>query len=129
MPNIPVLIAKGYRHTVEARAQMSAIRKGRPGPWSNGMPDLMKDRLRTAHAGKPCNFTKIEDLRKNAHHANEGRRKPVMCVTDGKTYGSVTEAAKAYDLTFGRVSYLCRGDHKARCGLEFRFAEAVQNDL
>jgi group I intron endonuclease len=117
---------KGYRHTEEARALMSATRKGRPGPWSNGMSEKMKNRLRAANAatiGKPRTEREVQARQKNARLANEGRRKPVICVTDGEMYGSVTEAAAAYGLTNGRVSYHCGGDHKSRRGLQFRYAE------
>jgi predicted GIY-YIG superfamily endonuclease len=52
--------------------------------------------------------------------------KPVICVNDGRTFASQSEAARFYGLPRNMVGIVCRGDHNttfAGPNLVFKFLE------
>jgi len=116
---------KGLRFSSEARAKMSAAKKGKPNQWSNGqMPSDLRERLATlrrAEAGRKLTQKQLIAMQKNAATANDARRRRVLCVTTGVEYVSVTEAAKAFGLTNSMIGYYCRGRFKSKKGLEFNY--------
>lgn len=52
--------------------------------------------------------------------------KAVICVTTGKTYPSIIEAAKDTGLSPSSVATCCRGVVKQARGMQFRFAEGAK---
>lgn len=66
----------------------------------------------------------------NIHHAykiglrsNEKFWKPVICVTTGKRYSSITEASKDTNIEDWKISFICKGKEKfkSRKGLVFEY--------
>jgi hypothetical protein len=118
---------KGHRHSAVSREKMAAAKRGKPSPWSGGkMPKEIRERLaacRRAERGAIRSEKAKAAMRQNSQTANAARRKSVVCLNDGVVYGSVTEAAVAYGVTHGRVSYLCSGSHRSRSGLDFRYSK------
>ena len=117
---------KGHRHSEESKAKMSAAKKGKPARKKSDEEIRRASELRKGISYTPTE-SQVEAMRVNAALANEARRKGVICLTDGLVYGSITEAAYAYGMTTGQISYHCKGDHKSRRGLEFRYLES-KND-
>jgi hypothetical protein len=64
--------------------------------------------------------TKTE-VKLNTKPTRNGNAKPVYCVTDGKVYASVTDAAKASGTTQGAVSGACIGRYKTVKGKKYCF--------
>lgn len=116
---------KGYRHTSENKAKMSEAKKGKPGIWARTkMPNEIRERLaacRRAERGRILGESHKAAMRINAGRANEFRRKPVVELSTGKTYKSVTEAAAVHALTGVTVSKLCKTQVPSRYGLSFRY--------
>ncbi len=118
---------KGYKHTPQSIAKMSAAKKGRPGLWSRQvMPDHIRKRIgdcRRAEKGRKLTGSHRDAIRLNAKLANEGRRKPVIELSTGRSYNSVKNAAAAHGLTAVWVSHLCKSHHTSEGGLSFRYVE------
>ncbi len=55
----------------------------------------------------------------------QGRQKTVICITDGRRFDSISDAARAYSTTAALVSAAIHRNGKAS-GLAFRFADAAQ---
>lgn len=88
---------KGFRHTEEARALMSAMRKGRK--------------------------NKPESIEKTASF----HRKPVMCLDDGRVFISAIEAGKHYGLfNHCKVAEVCRGMRKTAAGRKFQYVNTLE---
>lgn len=58
---------------------------------------------------------------KQIRRSQEGRRKPVLCVSDGTSYPDVKSAGAAYGLKPGTVGALCRGGGRSVSGFSFTF--------
>lgn len=114
----------GHRHNAESRAKMSAAKKGKPPPWTRGQcPDDVRAKLSAARRGKKMkpSAKMAEASKRTARIGNEARRKPVICLTDGKAYRSVSEAANAYGLDRVMMTHYCRGRFKPKGGLSFSY--------
>lgn len=57
--------------------------------------------------------------------AHERHKKPVRCVTDGRSFPSSAEAIKFYGITSSNIRSVLRGDQRQTKGLSFEFASAV----
>lgn len=123
---------KGLKFSAESRKKMSDAKIGKPGVWSRTrMPDDMRERLaaaRRAEVGrKITDLNRLRQMRIVTTAMNERRRKRVIALHDGgREFKSVTEAATAYGLTTGAISYLCKGKHHSRRGLRFQYVGANQ---
>ncbi len=118
---------QGLRHSEESKAKMSAAKKGKPGIWARmKMPQHVKDRLvvaRKSEKGRPISDKGRVALDINHKLANAVRRRPVICLKDGLEYQSLTEAGKAYSLTTGQLTRLCKLGCSTRSGLRFSYKE------
>lgn len=122
---------KGLRFSAESKARMSAAKAGRPPAWLNGENDAeirkkISEGLRR-RKGKPQTEKQRAHTLRMRKLGNAGRRKAVICLTDGVRYGSLTEAAKKYNLTTGQVAYYCKGNHESRRGLDFRYEDEEED--
>lgn len=114
---------KGHRHSEESKQKMSLAKKGKPG---RKMTEAMRLHLSQKKSGVkmgPANGTNLEKIIANARLGNQARRRPIICLTDGKRYESLTEAGRQYGLTTGQITYHCTGNHRSRRGLKFCYAE------
>ena len=119
----------GHRHSAETRKKMSVAKQGK-GPWGKGQcPDYIREKLSIAAKNRRGRIKLTGDRREAvlamAKRANAARRRGVVCLTDGKSYISTTEAAAAYSITTGTVANLCSGKFKSRSGLVLAYAEAA----
>jgi group I intron endonuclease len=138
----------GLKHSPEARAKMSAATRGRVGywhgkkrpeaaqwlsqankgkkPWNAGVPmrEEAKAKLSLALKGRTASpetplmrQTRADNMRK----ASKARRKKVLCLTDGKVYDSLTEAAQFYGLHKASIAQVARGKRTSVFGLRFTY--------
>lgn len=119
----------GHRHNAETRKKMSVAKQGK-GPWGKGQcPDYVREKLsqtaKMRRGREVIDGARREAMVRNAKKANEGRRRGVVCLTDGKSYISTTEAAAAYSITTGTVANICSGKFKSRSGLALAYAEVA----
>jgi hypothetical protein len=111
---------KGHKHSEEVKAKMSSAKKGKPARKKSEDEKRRASELRKGVSYIPT-ASQVAAMRVNAALANEKRRKRVIFLTDGKIYNSLTEATKVYGLTTGQVAYYCKGNHRSRRGLNFRY--------
>ena len=118
---------KGHKMSAESKAKMSAAKKGKPGTWAAHLQtpharqksiEALKRRKGTKRTGKG-----LEASLKGAAAMIAARRKPVMELTSGTLYASVTEAAKANNLVDVTVTALCRSGRTSMRGLRFKYIE------
>jgi group I intron endonuclease len=116
---------KGYKHTPESKAKMSAAKKGKPGLWARvAMPQEIRDRLaahRRAEKGKPRSLKSQAAALELVKIGNAARRKKVICLNTGVVYLSLTEAGAAYSLTTGQIARLCKLGCATLKGLRFSY--------
>lgn len=62
----------------------------------------------------------------NKKLAGKKMHKAVLCVTDGRLFGSSMDAQAVYGLSHGFIKEICRGTKSASSGLVFRYVEAPQ---
>lgn len=107
---------KGYKFSKESRARMSAARKGKKG---RSLSEATRLRIAAAHRGrKITDETRLAQCRAAVKAAAQKRRIRVRCLSDGKEFASIQEAADFYGKTHRTISEYCRG-RKSRNGLLF----------
>jgi hypothetical protein len=137
----------GYKHTPEVceaqRQRMLGIT-----PWNKGKQASAEARKKMSKAklgvklspehvaacskaqmDHPCK----EETKQKIAEAHRGRKlsesqysfrfKPVVCVTTGKEYKSVSEAANDLGLFTSNISRCCQGKFKQTGGFQFRYTE------
>ena len=55
--------------------------------------------------------------------------KPVMCVTEGKTFSSVSDAAEYYGVHVSSISRACCLEHRTCKGMKFCYVDNVKENL
>lgn len=122
----------GHETTEEARAKMSAARKGRVSP-AKGKKWSTESRLNASAArkGKPSSLkgTKLSEAHKQKiaeqirlnPPSKEALKKPVRCLADGRVFDSAAEADKFYGLPSGSVCRWARGKNRSSRGLLFEY--------
>jgi group I intron endonuclease len=65
-----------------------------------------------------------EKQRVAARALAERNREPVVCLNDNKSFGSLTEAGKFYDINLAYISAVARGEQDTTSGLAFAFANS-----
>lgn len=55
--------------------------------------------------------------------------KPVLCITEGKTFASTMDAAQYYGVHHTAISAVCRGDWKTCKGMKFCYIDKVKENL
>lgn len=143
-------VFKGRKFSEEALEKFRATkaRNGKPAPMTGKkMLPHVKEALRVANLGKPSamkgrshtpealeNMRRAAKTRKRYVHTAEHRaalaegakeflRKPVMCLDDGITFYSATEAAKYYGLRVNSVSRVAAGARNSAAGRRFVYIE------
>ena len=112
----------GYsnQHSEEQKAKWSKERKG--------------IKVSSEHAKK--NRVARLNVKNSPDHnkkISEGNAKPVICLTNGKTYKSARKAAKELNVSYCKISEVCKGKRPHTKGLVFKFTnnkavEADRND-
>ena len=119
---------KGLVHSAASKAKMSAAKKGKPSVWTKTkMPQSVKDALADAcraRKGQPISEKARAAILANAKMGNAARRKRVVCLNTGIEYESNTAAGKAYKLTTGQITRLCKLGCATRKGLRFAYRNA-----
>lgn len=89
--------------------------------------------LRFCYAKKPLSEktrrSKLAALKKRLANKCEASRivrsRPVICLTDGVRYPSISSAAKAYGVSPLRIVQICQGKGQTRNGTRFMYADAA----
>lgn len=146
--------ALGYKHTPEALERMSELKRGKPGPLlgTKRSPEtierMSQSRLKnptrywlgkkrspetiakivTAKTGKKCaprSKELVAAQTKRIIDAAKAREKAIVCITDGREFKSLTEAALAYGLNKASVSQVCLGKRNSIYGKVFRYRHDI----
>lgn len=137
----------GYRPSAETRRRQSESHKGQVGNWlGKKRPDIvegararllanplrpMLGRKHTEKSRKKMSDThKARGMTQRQIDGNARRRKPVICLTDGRVFmGGRREAAVFYGVSHERISYVLRGGRPNACnGLMFAHYPIGMND-
>jgi len=116
---------EGYKPRVmsaAARARLAAMHKGNTYRLGKNHSDEVRDQLRN------IGLRDKEKWMLRSHLGPKASSKEVVCLNDGATYASASEAARAYSLKKSAVIEVC-GRHPRRYtagGLTFRYVEDVQ---
>jgi hypothetical protein len=107
----------GKKPSSETRAKMSAAHTGNTYAlgykWSKEKRDEMSRQRKGHGPNKACNDKMLALC-----------RKPVLCITDGKTFESAMQAGKHYGLfNHVKVAEVCRGVRKTAAGRIFKYIE------
>ena len=74
-------------------------------------------------------IAKTTEIKIDAQPNRRNSAKPVYCITDGKIYASVTDAAIAENVHVTAVSMTCRGKQKTTNGKQFCFIRDLKNHI
>ncbi len=141
--NFEILLIKKLR---EQNVKLTNITAGGEGTSGIKLSEEHKEKLRQAKLGKklsPEHIAKAaqarvgkqfsEAHRKAISESLKGRKlskahslklaKPIICITNGKTYESVTEAAKELKLETTNISRCCKGVFKQTGGYSFIYKD------
>jgi group I intron endonuclease len=111
----------GLVMSAEARAKMSAAKKGRPAAWLSGLnAAAIKEKLRGPKTWVRKPLTN-EHKAKLTAGAVLSRSKAVLCENDGRTFRNCAHAAVAYGLSSSMVGLIAAGKSRSRRGLRFTF--------
>ena len=136
----------GYKHTDECKLKMSELAKGRPAPNKGcKTSDAAKEKMRIAKLGrklskehiekvaaskrgKPLSYEcrmKISNALTGKKHTEEARMKmstPVVCLTNGTIYNSITQAAKELGVWSSNITKVCQGILSQTGGFKFSYS-------
>lgn len=127
-------VNRGYHLTPERRAAISEEMKSRV------IADETREKLRKANLGKRHTAESKEKMRaaklgrrlspetrEKMRLSNRGKRnRRVVCVETGETFGSVTAAAVAKNLSHENISKVCRGKRETTGGYHWEFVTNEQ---
>ena len=99
---------RGWKPSEETRRKISSTLRGRT--------HSTETRLKMSRARKGVKFS-IE----HRHKVVAGRRRAVICITDGRRFDSVRQAEEFYKLK--HVGCVCRGARKSAGGFVFRYEQ------
>ena len=120
----------GHEVTAEARAKMSAKRKGRESPAKGKKWSVeARQKVSLARKGKPSPLkgrplteehkANIREAGKLHPPSREKRSKPVRCLNDGRVLRSTGEADRFYGFPKNTISKVASGQHKSTRGMRF----------
>ena len=113
------------RHSEETKLKMSKAAMGRK------VSDETRKRNSEAHKGQKA-WNKGKKLSKeNCEAISRSRvnKKKVRCATTGKSFESMMDADKRFNLPAGSVSKVCNGKRKSTHGLTFEFIMEVTHSV
>ena len=132
----------GFVHTQATKELWSRQRKGQIVPEdgrikrSLALKGRPKTKEHAAAAGKAGGAARrgikqdgnwiakrVATMKERGHYKMPTLQKPVICLTDGEKFSSVSDAAKKYNLPKDYVSSVCRGKRRQTKGLVFKFTE------
>lgn len=136
----------GYKHTDECKLKMSELAKGRTAP-NKGLKasDSAREKMRAAKLGrklskehiekvaaskkgKPLSYEcrmKISNALTGKKHTEEAKIKmstPVVCLTNGTLYSSMTQAAKELGVWSSNITKVCQGILAQTGGFKFSYS-------
>ncbi len=139
----------GRKHSEETRRKLSLAHLGKPGPWRGkkrpdvgakisaalkGRPSLSRGKTASPEAvakmvaaktGKPQRQTPAVLAARKVSYAKmvASKRRPVVCLNDGKIFGSAVEAGEFYGVRGAAVAEIARGNRplKSIKGLRFSY--------
>ena len=133
----------GFVHAQSTKDLWSSQRKGRPvskegrAKRSLSLKGRSKTKEHAAAAGKAGGAARrgmkqdgnwvakrVATMKQRGHYKMLTLQKPVICITDGEKFNSVSDAARKYNLPKDYVSSVCRGKRRHTKGLVFKFAGA-----
>src|SRR3989304_9260726 len=119
-----------FPRTPEQRAKMSAIKKANPSrPMLGRSPSLAtREKMAATKRGRPRGPMPAEALAifaENMRRSAKSRRKPVICLTTGHRFESLTNAAIAVGLGKSALAHVCSGKRTSIYGLVFRYEDAA----
>jgi len=136
----------GYRHTNECKLKMSKLAKGRPAHNKGSKAsDSSKEKMRIAKLGKKLSKEHIEKVAASKRgkslshecrmkisnaltgkkHTEETRIKmstPVVCLTNGTLYNSMTQAARELGVWSSSITKVCQGILSQTGGFKFSYS-------
>jgi group I intron endonuclease len=118
----------GHRVTEEGRRRMSEANIGNK--YNLGRIWTDRQRADMSLKKKGCAAPPVSEQMKitraqNMRRASDARKRPVICLADGKTFPSATEAALFYGWGKTSVSTVCSGKRKSVYGIRFTFTGAL----
>ena len=131
--------SKGRKHSEEAKRKNSESHKGKK------MSEESKQKMSESHKGKKASEEtrqKMSESHKGKHVGEKSgmwgkpspQRRSVMCITTGKTFDCIKDAAIHYDINKNNIVSCCQGKrkHAGRLNgvrLQWKYAEDDDNDL
>lgn len=87
-------------------------------------PDWSKHKVQDCLKWQKENPEKMKQIRQqNARKATEARKRSVICITNGKTYNSISEAVKDTGCSQSKISACCLGYINSTKGFSFKYKE------
>lgn len=68
-----------------------------------------------------CNYNGKEEQKKNNKIISNKMSKPIICLTENKSFKSISEASKYYNLGTSTISMVCSGKRKTANGMVFKY--------
>lgn len=111
---------RGRKRSAETIAKMSAAQKGRTSIWKGVKRDY-GPKVSAALKGKPWVATdaRLAALAVSVKKASSARKKPVLCVNDGRQFSSAVDAASFYGVSARLLRQSIRRGQTLRNGLKF----------
>ena len=135
----------GYKHTDECKLKMSKLAKGRPAHNKGSKAsDVSREKMKMAKLGKklskehvekvaaskrgkPLSYEcrmKISNALTGKKHTEDAKIKmstPVVCLTNGTLYSSMTQAAKELGVWSSNITKVCQGILSQTGGFKFSY--------
>ena len=113
---------QGKPHTKETRLKISNLNKGKKHS-ENTKRKMSNSRKGTNNPnyGKKFSLQYREKLSQSHIGQTSEKRKPVLCMTNGAKYASVSEASKQLNINIASISRVCLLQRKQTHGLIFRY--------
>ena len=115
----------GYKHTEEIKKKIGLGNKGKI------VSQETRKKMSDSHKGQKA-WNKGKKLSKeNCEAISRSRvnKKKVRCATTGKSFESMMDADKRFNLPAGSVSKVCNGKRKSTHGLTFEFIMEVTHSV
>ena len=109
------IINTGKKHSKETKEKLRILSTGRK------QTKETKIKISLSQIGKKLSKKHKNSIKKRQEGSNNSNAKPIICITDGKKFGSITEAANHYNITSGMISRVCRKKRKTTHKMIFKY--------